>query len=91
MHETRSDLSHGDIVPIPAQRLEEPLDLIGDVLGLPPYGLGTGQIAMARFEFRVVPEPLEHGEPGRDLARRGDLQRLGRAGSDRESLGRPGP
>ena len=29
------------------QRFEEPLELIGDVLGLPPHGLGTGQIALA--------------------------------------------
>ena len=29
------------------ERLEEPLELIGDVLGLPPHGLGTGQIALA--------------------------------------------
>ncbi len=46
MHETRSYLSHGVIVPIPAQRLEEPLELIGDMIGLPPHGLGTGPLSM---------------------------------------------
>jgi len=36
----------------------------------PTFRFGLRQRSMPGFELRVVPEPLDRGHPGRDLARR---------------------
>ena len=55
--------------------------LAGDGRGLPPLRLGAGKLAVPGLELRIVPELLDHGHPGGDLARRGDLQGVGRVRS----------
>ena len=58
------------------QRFEEPLEPVGDVLRLPPHGLGTGQIAMACEGW---------GRGARDHGRQSVVQTGGAANLGRES------
>ncbi len=68
------------------QRLEEPLELIGDVLGLPPHGLGTGQIALA-----CEAGDGAHVTTGRQsVAQTGGAANLGRESDSTEAEARAG-